>query len=338
MSNGKAAVAEKINTQKDNTKGAEIALIKKDTVDVVAAKIRQFQERGELQLPPNYSAENAMKAAWLALQEVVDKNGKPALEVCTRSSIANALLKMVIQGLNPAKNQCYFTVFGNKLVLMRSYFGSIHVAKSVNKNIEDIVGEVVYDGDEFEFEKFRGKTRITKHKQKLENIEKNKIKAAYATVIYKDKDGREDESIVMTIDEIKQAWKQSPMHPVDEKGNIKAGTTHEKFTAEMCKKTVINRICKPIINGSDDSNIVAWAAKRTQEDLIEAEVEEEIEENANSEMLDIDYEVAEEEEENSTEEDTAEDEPAEEEKPVEKASKPKAKQKEQQTIFEGPGF
>ena len=112
---------------------SNLALIKKDTVDVVAAKIRQFQERGELQLPPNYSAENAMKAAWLELQEVKDKEDRPALSVCTRDSIANALLRMAVQGLNPAKNQCYFVAYGKKLVLMRSYFGSMHVAKSITR-------------------------------------------------------------------------------------------------------------------------------------------------------------------------------------------------------------
>ena len=276
------ATAEKTNSQVKTN-----AIAKKEVIDIVSERIRTLQERRQLHLPPNYSAENALKAAWLALQEVTDKDGKPALTVCDRNSIMNSLLKMVIQGLNPAKNQCYFVVFGSKLVLMRSYFGSIHVAKSVNENIEDIVADVVYEGDEFEYEKLRGKTRIVTHKQKLENIEKAKIKAAYATVIYKD--GR-DESVIMTIGEIKQAWKQSNTHPIDDKNNIRVGTTHDKFMAEMCKKTVINRICKPIFNGSDDSNIVAWYAKQTDADLVEAEVEEEIAEKANQELIDVEVE------------------------------------------------
>lgn len=288
---------------------SNLALIKKDTVDVVAAKIRQFQERGELQLPPNYSAENAMKAAWLELQEVKDKEDRPALSVCTRDSIANALLRMAVQGLNPAKNQCYFVAYGKKLVLMRSYFGSMHVAKSVNPDIEDIFGEVVYKGDEFEFEKRRGKTVISKHKQKLENMKKENIIASYATILYKD--GRE-ESVIMTIDEIKQAWKQSATHPVDASGKIKAGSTHDKFTAEMCKKTVINRACKPIINSSDDSNLVVRMAKETDAEFAEAEVAQEIEENANTETIDIEASVI-------------EDEQPEEEKQIEPESSKPAK-------------
>jgi len=80
----------------------ELAIIKRDTVDVVADKVKQFQENGEVHFPANYSPENAMKSAWLTLQNTQDRNKKPALEVCTKDSIANALLDMVVQGLNPA--------------------------------------------------------------------------------------------------------------------------------------------------------------------------------------------------------------------------------------------
>src|SRR5690625_4382272 len=69
----------------------QLALVKKDTVDVVAERVRQFQERGEIHFPANYSPENAMKSAWLILQNTQDRNKKPALEVCTKDSIANSL-------------------------------------------------------------------------------------------------------------------------------------------------------------------------------------------------------------------------------------------------------
>ena len=73
-----------------------LALLKKDTVDIVAARVRQFQESGELNLPANYSPENAMKSAWLTLQSTTDRNNRPALEVCTKDSIANSLLDMLV--------------------------------------------------------------------------------------------------------------------------------------------------------------------------------------------------------------------------------------------------
>jgi recombination protein RecT len=81
----------------------QLQLIKKDVVDVVENKIKEFKQKGEIYFPPNYSPGNAMKSAWLILQETQDKNGNLVLEACDRNTVANALLDMVVQGLSPAK-------------------------------------------------------------------------------------------------------------------------------------------------------------------------------------------------------------------------------------------
>ncbi len=267
----------------------ELALIKRDTVDVVAEKVRVFQERGELHFPANYSPENAMKAAWLAIQETKDKNNKPALDVCTKDSIANALLNMVVQGLNPVKKQCYFIVYGNQLVLQRSYFGTMYIAKTVNPNIEDIVGEVVYEGQKFQFKKERGRTVVIEHQMQLGDDNKP-IVGAYCQILYKD--GKEN-TTVMSFAEIKAAWTKSPTHPVDSDGNIKPTSTHGQFTAEMAKKTVITRACKPIINSSGDDSLLIRAYRNTEADIAEAEAKEEISAKANSQFIDVDVTIGE---------------------------------------------
>jgi len=83
-------------------------MVDKNVADFVLSKIQKLQSNGEIYFPNNYSPENALKSAWLKLQETKDKNDKPVLQSCTQISIANALLNMVVQGLNPMKNQCYF--------------------------------------------------------------------------------------------------------------------------------------------------------------------------------------------------------------------------------------
>lgn len=269
---------------------AGLAMVKKDTVDIVANKVREFQERGELHFPANYSPENAMKAAWLTIQETTDRNDKPALSVCTKDSVANALLNMVVQGLNPAKKQCYFIVYGNRLVLQRSYFGTMYLAKMVDPEIEEIIADVVYKGDEFEYGKKRGRTVVLNHAQKLENVDKKNIIAAYCSVFYRN--GTESTTI-MTMDEIKQAWRQSQMKPINDNGTIKAGSTHDKFTAEMAKKTVTNKACKTIINSSNDSTLLIKAYRETDDAVQEAAVEAEIAENANMIEIDVDTETGE---------------------------------------------
>lgn len=259
-------------------KKIELALIKRDTVDVVADRVRKFQESGELHFPANYSPENAMKAAWLSIQETTDKNDKPALEVCTKDSIANALLNMVVQGLNPVKKQCYFIVYGNKLTLQRSYFGAMHIAKTVDPDIADIVAEVVYEGQTFKYAKKNGYNYIVEHQMQLGD-DKNPIVGAYCQVLYND---GSEHATVMSIGEIMSAWTKSPTHPIDQNGNLKATSTHAQFTGEMAKKTVINRACKSIINSSGDDSLLITAYQQTEADIAEAEAQEEIKANANT--------------------------------------------------------
>lgn len=263
----------------------QLALIKKDTVDVVAEKVREFQQRGEIHFPANYSPENAMKSAWLILQNTYDREKRPALQVCTRDSIANALLDMVVQGLNPMKKQGYFIVYGKQLVFQRSYFGTMAVTKRVT-GAKDIFAQVVYEGDDFEFEINRGRKKVTKHKQTLASISGGKIVAAYCTIIL---DDEREFTEIMTIDEIRQAWKKSRQNP------DKEGSTHQEFPQEMAKKTVINRTCKAYLNSSDDGSLLMKHVKRQDEILAEAEVEAEISDNANSELIDVAYEIVDDE-------------------------------------------
>lgn len=313
------------------------ALIKKSTVDLVTARVQEYMERGEINLPPNYSPVNALKSAWLILQNTVDREKKPVLQTCTKASIANALLDMVIQGLNPAKEQCYFIAYGNQLVCQRSYFGTMAVAKMVDPNIADIVAEVVYEGDTFKYRLERGKKIITEHEQQIENINPKKIKAAYAMVIDNNGDIRATE--IMTFEQIKQSWRQSQIHPIDDKGNIRPGTTHDKFTAEMCLRTVINKVCKPIINSSDDAQLLR-AVNRSGEIAAEVEAEEEIRENANRTVIDIEMEEIEEKTEdapNDTPVDLKEIEFAQ--STQQDSLKAEVRGPQQQTVFgEGPGF
>ena len=296
-----------------------LALVKKDVVDVVEKKVQGFVSKGELHLPPNYSVENAMKSAWLILQNTVNKDKRPVLEVCSKDSIANALLDMAVQGLNPAKKQGYFIAYGKQLTFQRSYFGTMAVTKRV-AGAKDIFAEIVYKGDEFEYTIHRGNKVITKHVQRIENVDPNNIVAAYCTIIFDDDRQFTD---IMTWAEIQKAWSKSKMNPEKE------GSTHKEFTQEMARKTVINRACKRYLNSSDDGSLLMQHVSRADEVAAEAEIEAEIEENANQELIDIEYEIEEDEEENNTEA----EEQVEEEKPAEKP-----KQGKQQTVFDAPGF
>jgi recombination protein RecT len=235
-----------MSTQQQETTQAVQTAPKKfeeGTVEQVLQKIATFQEAGELRFPPNYVPENAVRSAWLLIQETEDRNHKPALEVCTKASIANALLEMVLKGLSVVKKQCYFVVYGNKLELERSYMGEIAIAKR-DAGVKDVNAVTIYEGDDFAYEidPKTGRKQVVKHVQTMDNINLDKIKGAYAIVTYED--GRIDTEI-MTMAQIRKAWAQGAA-----KGDSPA---HRNFTDQMAEKTVINRALK-IVNGSTDDS------------------------------------------------------------------------------------
>lgn len=223
-----------------------VAKIQKSVVDETMMRIEEIKNAGGLNLPTDYSIQNAIQAAGLVLADVLDKNKKPALEVCTKSSIANSLLYMITQGLNPLKNQCYFIVYGNKLTCQRSYEGSKLLAKRYS-GIIDVIPHTIYEGDEFEYEinLDTGLKQVIKHKSSINNINQEKIVGAYAIIIRPD--GLKDIE-VMPFADIKKAWLMRQGSGLTQ--------AHKDFTDKMAEKTVINRACKKYIDSTNDAMII----------------------------------------------------------------------------------
>lgn len=205
-----------------------------DPIDVVQQtqnQIAYLQKEGSLEIPDNYSVANALASAQLTLQETKDRSGKSALETCSTVSIYQSLLNMVLQGLNPAMNQCYFIVYGNQLKMQRSYFGTVTALLRL-PNIKKVQAQVVHKGDEFEIgsnEDFE--TVVTKFQPKIENQDAEIIDA-FAVITLAD--GSKNYTI-MTKQEIDQSWHQS---------RSETNRVQKDFAQEMAKRTVLNRAAK----------------------------------------------------------------------------------------------
>lgn len=240
------------------------------TVGKVLNQVNEMQQAGAIDLPADYSSANALKAAWFTLLATEDRNKKPVIESCTPESICNTLLEMVTQGLNPMKKQCAFIAYGNTLTLSVEYFGKIALAKRYNPNIELVTSNVIYEKDIFKYEinPITGRKTVIEHSQVLENINPDKIRGAYATIIFTDGSSTMEP---MTMDQIKKAWSQGATN----------GTSpaHKNFPDQMAMKSVINRILKPYINASDDS------------ELLPANGTEQVPRTANSKVIDIESEI-----------------------------------------------
>ena len=259
-----------------------------EITDQVFSKVRKLQEAGSLVLPRNYAAGNALKSAALILAETVDKNGKNALEVCSKESIANSLLDMVKMGLEPSKKQCYLIPYGSKLQLMTSYFGKLAIAKRV-AGLKEVKAFVIYEGDEFKvgFDLENLKMKLETYIPDVKNVNLSKIVGAFAVPIFED--GTKGDVSFMSFEQIKNSWNQGYA-----KGNSGA---HKNFTDEMCKKTIITRVCKTLINSSDDGDLIdTYVATEDEpnvqkeistkannkEFIVEADYQEDIPEGSNS--------------------------------------------------------
>lgn len=217
--------------------------------DRVLDRINQMKTTQDLSLPRNYNASNALNAAFLELQKVQDRSHRPALEACTQDSIVKALLDMTLQGLSPAKDQCYFIVYGNELQMQRSYFGTVAAVKRLD-GVQKVRAEVVHQDDDFEIGANDDMELVVKRfNPKFENQDKPII-GAFAII----KTDKGTDFTVMTKKEIDQSWAQTRQ---------KNNKVQQNFSQEMAKRTVLNRAAKMFINTSDDSDLLTGAINNT---------------------------------------------------------------------------
>ena len=212
--------------------------VKQNVGDQVIARVNSLCEAG-FNMPKDYNFVNAIKMSVLKLQDLKDKNGKSALEVCTPASIQTALFRMCCKGLNAALNQVYFIVRGNVLCDQDSYFGKVLMVKRIYPDWNP-VPVVIREDDVFEYaiNPKDGKKYVVKHEQKIENIDKGFV-GGYMYL----PDG---ELYIMSKKQIMTAWSKS---------SNREQTTHKQFDEKMVQKTLVNSGCNMIINSTPEYQI-----------------------------------------------------------------------------------
>lgn len=202
--------------------------------DDLLGNLTELANDGMLFIPENYSVGNALKSA---MSKILTSDQADKLLACTAESKKQALTEYIVQGLDASKTQAYFIPYGNKMVMMRSYFGDVAVAKRTGL-VKDVYAVVIYQGDEIEigFDEYGRKT-LVKHITRFENQD-NEIIGAYAVIVgingYKAYD-------FMTRKELEASWKMSKMQ---------TGKLHTDYKQEAAKRTVIRRAVKMIFNTS----------------------------------------------------------------------------------------
>lgn len=209
--------------------------VKNNVGDQVIARINSLCEVG-FTMPKDYQFVNAIKMSMLKLQDLKDKNGRPALQVCTPASVSTALFQMATKGLNAALGQAYLIVRGDQLCLQESYFGKVLMVKRIypHWNPNPVV---IREGDVFEYaiDAATGRKYVVKHEQKLENMDKDFV-GGYLYL-------PTGELYIMTKKQIIQAWSKS---------SSREQATHKAFSEKMVGKTLVNSGCNMIINSTPE--------------------------------------------------------------------------------------
>ena len=223
-----------------------MAEAKKTTSNVGTLVLNRVDEMCKVgfTMPKDYNYVNAVKATMLKLQDVKDKNGKPALEVCTPSSIQSALFSMVVKGLDVSKNQAYLVCYGEQLQLQESYFGKVLQVKRIFPEWEPRPN-IVHEGDTFKYavNPETGRRELGEHTQSLENLDKP-ILGGY--IYLPCADGGKD-LYIMTIKQIIAAWNKSRS----------GGATAKQFPEKMAMKTLVNSGCTMVINSTPSQSNIA---------------------------------------------------------------------------------
>jgi recombination protein RecT len=216
----------------------EIQLTEKSQSGILSFA-NDFIKNNNIILSKSFDLPTAMTSLFLNLQQVKDRQDRPALEVCSPVSIQEAVIQCINEEINVGKKQGYFIVYGDKLTFQPSYFGNVKKAKAMAR--VKINSNVIREDEQADIETRIDGSIIIKHKPSIKCLNKP-IVAVYAVATDIDSE-RVVNSDIMSMQEVKRSWLKSQ----------NGGKVAKEFEHEMARRTVENRLAKHFINKSDDT-------------------------------------------------------------------------------------
>lgn len=178
-------------------------------------------------MPSNFNKTRFLQNCMTVLQDT------KGIEQCEPTSVARTMLKGAFLGLDFFNKECYAIIYGGKVEFQTDYKGEVKLAKKYSvRPVKDIYAKLVREGDEFIEEINNGQQTVHFKPKPFNNGE---ILGAFAVVLFMD-GGMGYE--VMSREDIEATRKN-----YSKQANGQAWT---KSYGEMCKKTVLRRLCKNI--------------------------------------------------------------------------------------------
>lgn len=200
----------------------------KEFLVAVNSGLTSAMEKQSQAIPDDLNRARFIQNCMTVLQE-----SKTDFSKCDPKSVTRTLLKGAFLGLDFFRGECYAIPFGNQCNFLTDYKGEIKLCKKYATNaIKDIYAKVVREGDEFEEVIVDGRQSINFRPKPFNDGE---IIGAFAVCVYKDGSMLYDTMSKAQIEQTRQSFSKA--------ANSKAW---KDSYGEMCKKTVLRRLCKLI--------------------------------------------------------------------------------------------
>lgn len=181
----------------------------------------------ESALPKDFNRERFVQNCLAVMNET------PQLAKINPSQTIQGLLKGAYLGLDFLNRECYLIPYGNSVQFQTDYKGEVKFTKKYSiRKIKDIYAKVVRQGDEFVEEIVDGKPSID---FKPLPFNDGDIIGAFAIVLYQDGGMAYEVMSVKDINAVRNNYSKANQ-----------SKAWKNSFDEMCKKTVLRRLCKHI--------------------------------------------------------------------------------------------
>lgn len=213
-------------------------------VDSIQSGLLQELEKNKAALPAGFRPERFTINAITVLKTLMaDNRTKGELQKVDPKTIPMALAKAAYLGLDYMNGECYAIPYGGEVNMQTDYKGEIKVCKRFNKNVKNIYAKLVMKDDAFQEVIINGEPQIKFEPVPFVQPTKENIKGAFAIVTFKDGSMLYETMGIGEIEHIRNTYSKAKNSPA-----------WRDSYGEMCKKTVLRRLCK-LIDLDFDENV-----------------------------------------------------------------------------------
>lgn len=205
-----------------------MATVSKDYLVEVNSQLSASLDKQVAALPDKFNKQRFMQNCMTVMQD-----GQADFSKVEAKTVVRTLLKGAFLGLDFFNGECYAIPYGNQCNFQTDYKGEIKLCKRYSKNpIKDIYAKVVKEGDYFEEVIENGRQTVN---FKPKSFNDGEIIGAFAIVLYQDGSMMYDTMSKAEIEHTRQVFSKA-----------KDSKAWKESYGEMCKKTVLRRLCKLI--------------------------------------------------------------------------------------------